>query len=130
MVGQTQAPVLALLKKMTRSDNARVRDENKTTAPATAKVIPFPQPEPIPAPAAATIPVIVFEDGFEVEKPFPEEKYHEYLAGGMLEVTLFGTVPSVQAKSEAEQVARSVDGVKTVHNELVVKSDERAAATQ
>jgi hypothetical protein len=24
-------------------------------------------------------------------KPFPEEKYHEYLTGGMLEVTLFGT---------------------------------------
>jgi osmotically-inducible protein OsmY len=46
------------------------------------------------------------------------------------EVTLFGTVPSLQAKSAAEQAARSVDGVKTVHNELVVKSDEHAAATQ
>lgn len=89
----------ALLKKMTRTDNARVRDENKVVAPlpmsqmtpATAKVIPFPQPEPTPTPAAATIPVIVIEDGLEVVKPFPEEKYHEYLVEGMLEITLFGT---------------------------------------
>lgn len=89
----------ALLKKMTRTDNARVRDENKVVAPfpaipmtpATAKVIPFPQPEPTPTIAAATIPVIVIEDGLEVVKPFPEEKYHEYLVEGMLEITLFGT---------------------------------------
>jgi len=83
----------ALLKKMTRSDNARVRDENRITAsaPATAKVIPFPQPDLSPPPVSETIPVIVFEDGLEVMKPFPEEKYHEYLTGGMLEVTLFGT---------------------------------------
>jgi len=83
----------ALLKKMTRSDNARVRDENRiaASAPATAKVIPFPQPDLSPPPVSETIPVIVFEDGLEVMKPFPEEKYHEYLTGGMLEVTLFGT---------------------------------------
>jgi tRNA1(Val) A37 N6-methylase TrmN6 len=83
----------ALLKKMTRSDNARVRDENRNaaSAPATAKVIPFPQPDLSPPPVSETIPVIVFEDGLEVMKPFPEEKYHEYLTGGMLEVTLFGT---------------------------------------
>ncbi|MBI1919658.1 MAG: DEAD/DEAH box helicase family protein [Geobacter sp.] len=81
----------ALLKKMTRTDNARVRDENKIAAPVTAKVIPFPHPEPSSSPAAATIPVIVFEDGLEVVKPFPEDKYQEYHAEGMLEVTLFGT---------------------------------------
>jgi len=83
----------ALLKKMTRSDNAKVRDENRiaASAPATAKVIPFPQPDLSPPPVSETIPVIVFEDGLEVMKPFPEEKYHEYLTGGMLEVTLFGT---------------------------------------
>jgi osmotically-inducible protein OsmY len=46
------------------------------------------------------------------------------------EVTLFGTVPSQEAKAEAEKTARSVDGVKAVHNELVVKSDDHAAATQ
>jgi hypothetical protein len=83
----------ALLKKMTRSDNAKVRNENRiiTPAPASTKVIPFPQPDHSPPPVSETIPVIVFEDGLEVMKLFPEEKYHEYLTGGMLEVTLFGT---------------------------------------
>ena len=83
----------ALLKKMTRSDNARVRDENRiaVSAPATAKVIPFPQPEPTPPITPATIPVIVIEDGWEVVKQFPAETYHESLTEGMLEVTLFGT---------------------------------------
>ncbi|WP_298437743.1 hypothetical protein [Geobacter sp.] len=83
----------ALLKKMTRTDNARVRDENKitATASATAKVIPFPQPEPPTPPVPETVPVIVFEGGWEVERQIPAEKYHEYLEEGMLEVTLFGT---------------------------------------
>ena len=89
----------ALLKKMTRSDNARVRDENRfvapaaetSIAPATAKVIPFPTPEHSPTPASKSIPVIVIEDGLEVVKQFPEEKYHECLTEGVLEVTLFGT---------------------------------------
>lgn len=83
----------ALLKKMTRSDNAKVRNENRipTAAPATAKVIPFPQPEQLPPPAQQGIPVIIYEDGWEVVKEFPPDKYHEYLSGGMLEVTLFGT---------------------------------------
>lgn len=78
---------------MTRSDNAKVRDENRivVSAPATAKVIPFPLSEPTPPHTPATIPVIVFEDGWEVVKQFPAETYHEYLAEGMLEVTLFGT---------------------------------------
>lgn len=81
----------ALLKKMTRSDNARVRDENRIISPATAKVIPFPTPEHSPIPAFQSIPVIVIEDGLEVVKQFPTEKYHECLTEGMLEVTLFGT---------------------------------------
>ncbi|MBJ6726394.1 DEAD/DEAH box helicase family protein [Geomesophilobacter sediminis] len=83
----------ALLKKMTRTDNARVRDENKitTSPPAAAKVIPFPQPEPPTPPAPETVPVIVFEGGWEVERQIPAEKYREYLEEGMLEVTLFGT---------------------------------------
>jgi tRNA1(Val) A37 N6-methylase TrmN6/predicted nucleic acid-binding Zn-ribbon protein len=81
----------ALLKKMTRSDNARVRDENRFVAPATAKVIPFPTPELSPTPVSKCIPVIVIEDGLEVVKQFPTEKYHECLSGGVLEVTLFGT---------------------------------------
>ncbi len=89
----------ALLKKMTRSDNAKVRDENKIIAslpaapmiPATAKVIPFPPPEPSPSPASETIPVIVFEDGMEVVKLCPADKYQEFVTEGMLEVTLFGT---------------------------------------
>lgn len=82
----------ALLKKMTRSDNAKVRNENRipTSIPATAKVIPFPQPEHS-LPAQQGIPVIIFENGWEVVKEFPPDKYREYLAGGMLEVTLFGT---------------------------------------
>jgi len=83
----------ALLKKMTRSDNANVRDGNRITVslPATAKIIPFPHPEPIPSSAPASIPVIVIEDGWEVVKQFPAKSYHEYLTEGMLEVTLFGT---------------------------------------
>jgi Uncharacterised methyltransferase family (DUF6094)/Type III restriction enzyme, res subunit len=89
----------ALLKKMTRTDNARVRDENRIVAPAaetsitpaTAKVIPFPTPEYSFTPVFESIPVIVIEDGLEVVKQFPEEKYHEYLTEGVLEVTLFGT---------------------------------------
>lgn len=83
----------ALLKKMTRTDNARVRDENKitTSPPAAAKVIHFPQPEPPTPPVPETVPVIVFEGGWEVERQIPAEKYHEYLEEGMLEVTLFGT---------------------------------------
>lgn len=83
----------ALLKKMTRTDNANVRDGNRiaASAAATAKIIPFPLPEPRPTSTPATIPVIVFEDGWEVVKQFPEETYHEYLTEGMLEVTLFGT---------------------------------------
>jgi len=83
----------ALLKKMTRTDNARVRDENKitTSPPVAAKVIPFPQPEPSTPPVPETVPVIVFEGGWEVERQIPAEKYHEYLEEGMLEVTLFGT---------------------------------------
>jgi len=44
------------------------------------------------------------------------------------EVTLFGTVPTKQAKADAETTARSVDGVKSVHNELVVEADDHAAA--
>jgi hypothetical protein len=83
----------ALLKKMTRSDNANVRNENRipTPAPASAKVIPFPLPEQLPPLAQQGIPVIIFEDGWEVVKEFPPDKYREYLAEGMLEVTLFGT---------------------------------------
>ena len=91
----------ALLKKMTLSDNAGVRDENRVaanvivitpppeTAPLAARVIPFPQPASISQ--SDFIDVIVFEEGFEVVKRFPLETYHEYLAGGMLDVTLFGT---------------------------------------
>ena len=37
-------------------------------------------------------------------------------------VTLKGTVDSADKKQRAEQVARKVDGVATVRNELVVKS--------
>ncbi|HBB16906.1 MAG TPA: type III restriction endonuclease subunit R, partial [Syntrophus sp. (in: bacteria)] len=89
----------ALLKKMTRSDNTKVREENKIVAPllaapmtpATAKVIPFPPPEPSPSPVSETIPVIVFEDGLEVVKLCPADKYQEFVTEGMLEVTLFGT---------------------------------------
>jgi len=43
-------------------------------------------------------------------------------------VTLFGTVPNKQAKADAETAARSVDGVKSVNNELTVASDEHASA--
>lgn len=83
----------ALLKKMTRSDNARVRDENKAVspAPASAKVIPFLQPEPSPSPAPETFQVIMLENGREVERRIPGDLYHEYLTEGVLEVTLFGT---------------------------------------
>jgi len=91
----------ALLKKMTRSDNAGVRDANRVaanviaippppeTAPPAARVIPFPQPAS--ATQSKLFDVIVFEEGFEVVKKFPLETYHEYLTGGMLDVTLFGT---------------------------------------
>ena len=79
----------ALLKKMTRSDNASVRNENRIIqpAPVLAKVIPFPQPELPPE----GIPVIFYEEGWEVVRLFPPDAYRDYLAAGRLEVTLFGT---------------------------------------
>ena len=87
-----------LLKQMTRSDNAGVRDENKTsasttpeTAPATARVIPFPQPETTTLPEPNAFAVIVIEDGRERAVQFPVDRYNDYLAQGLLEVTLFGT---------------------------------------
>lgn len=43
-------------------------------------------------------------------------------------VTLFGTVPTQKAKTDAEAAAKSVDGVKTVNNELTVKAEDHAAA--
>jgi hypothetical protein len=88
-----------LLKQMTRSDNARVREENKSaasteseTAPATAKVIPFPQPEPTtpPDPEPDTFPVIIIENGKERVVQVTSDRYNDCLALGMLEVTLFG----------------------------------------
>jgi type III restriction/modification enzyme restriction subunit/uncharacterized methyltransferase DUF6094 len=83
----------ALLKKMTRADNANVKDENRiaSSLPATAKIIPFPLPDPAPPPAMEGIPVISYENGWEVVKQFPPDQYREYLDAGMLEVTLFGT---------------------------------------
>jgi osmotically-inducible protein OsmY len=43
-------------------------------------------------------------------------------------VTLFGVVPSEEAKRAAEKIAGSVDGVRQVRNELLVQRAERAAA--
>jgi len=88
-----------LLKQMTRSDNARVREENKSaasteseTAPATAKVIPFPQPVTMtsPDPEPDTFPVIIIENGKERIVQVTPDRYNDCLAQGMLEVTLFG----------------------------------------
>jgi len=93
----------ALLKRMTRSENAGVRNENKTIASATAtpeipesspqesKVIPFPRPVTANPSAPETFAIIVLEEGLETVKQFPADVYHEYLARGMLDVTLFGT---------------------------------------
>lgn len=93
----------ALLKRMTRSENAGVRNENKTIASATAtpeipeaappeaKVIPFPRPVTANPCAPETFAIIVLEEGLETVKQFPADVYHEYLAQGMLDVTLFGT---------------------------------------
>jgi len=129
----------ALLKKMTRSDNAKVRSENMVVspalaapvplavvqtplsmpipqistqasqevgttshdtgltsqgtipAPATTNVIPFPVPGTSLSYTHSSFDVIVIENGAEVVKQFPGDAYAEYLAEGMLEVTLFGT---------------------------------------
>jgi len=46
------------------------------------------------------------------------------------EVTLFGTVPSQASAQQAVRLARQVDGVRAVHNELVVvPRDDRRQAT-
>jgi osmotically-inducible protein OsmY len=37
-------------------------------------------------------------------------------------ITLKGVVPSVEASERAEMIARDVDGVRTVFNELAVRS--------
>lgn len=45
------------------------------------------------------------------------------------EVFLFGSVPSEQAKTEAEREAKSVSGIAGVRNELVVRPEKASTAT-
>jgi len=46
------------------------------------------------------------------------------------EVTLFGVVPSKESKSAAEEIAKSVSGVRTVKNELQVVPEKRQEAVK
>jgi len=46
------------------------------------------------------------------------------------EVTLFGMVPTKEAKATAEQIAKSVSGVKTVKNELEIVPEKRKETVQ
>lgn len=84
----------ALLKKMTKSENAKVRGENFAPAePATptAKVIPFKAPEPVTPPATTTFSVIYVAEGVERTEEIAAELYEALREAGALEVTLFGT---------------------------------------
>ena len=49
----------------------------------------------------------------------PERKINVDVANNV--VTLRGTVQTVESRQQAETIARGVDGVKEVHNQLLVK---------
>ena len=95
----------ALLKKMTKSENAKVRSENITPtvpAPETAKVIPIrPEPEPIAIVQTETFPVIFLTNGKETVQDIDAAAYTALMERGELEFTLFGTYYKPSRKSKA-----------------------------
>ncbi|MRR55671.1 MAG: hypothetical protein EG822_14400 [Deltaproteobacteria bacterium] len=74
-----------LLKKMTKAENAAVKQENQ--AIQSPIVISAP---PMPA-SSKVFPIIIMEDRKEVLVTVSESRYDELLSQGMLELTLFGT---------------------------------------
>lgn len=100
----------ALLKKMTKAENARVRAENfepavivataATNPPVAAQVEIVPSPVPVPVPVVLEKPfrVIFLEEGREVEREVPKKIFEEMQEKGLLEVTLFGIYHREPAK--------------------------------
>ena len=100
----------ALLKKMTKAENAKVRAENfepaasVATAAAppplitTVEIVPTPPPVPAPLVLEKLFRVIFMEEGREVERDVPKKIFEEMQEKGLLEVTLFGIYHRVQAK--------------------------------
>lgn len=95
----------ALLKKMTKTENSKVRAENfgSPHVPAVSPVEVHPVKHADPTPETAVVPVktapvqldtfaVIFrEENREVEKFIPEDTYMELLKSGALDITLFGT---------------------------------------
>ncbi len=92
----------ALLKRMTKAENAKVRAENFEPAVSPAIIAPPPSvitpveivpPQPvIPAPLVLEklFRVIFIEEGREVERDVPKKIFEEMQEKGLLEVSLFG----------------------------------------
>jgi hypothetical protein len=95
----------ALLKKMTKTENAKVRAGNfgLPSAPEVEPVVvhPIGHADPVPnlavapvenAPAQLTAYAVIYRvENAEVEKYIPEDAYMEFLQSGALDITLFGT---------------------------------------
>ncbi len=100
----------ALLKKMTKAENAKVRAENfelaagvatvATTPLAAAQVETVPSPVPVPVPVVLEklFRVIFLEKGRAVEREVPKKIFEEMQEKGLLEVTLFGIYHREPAK--------------------------------
>lgn len=100
----------ALLKKMTKAENAKVRAENfelaasvataATTPPVAAQIEIVLSPAPIPAPVVLKnlYRVIFLEEGREAEREVPKKIFEEMQEKGLLEVTLFGIYHRQPAK--------------------------------
>jgi superfamily II DNA or RNA helicase/tRNA1(Val) A37 N6-methylase TrmN6 len=80
----------ALLKKMTKAENARVRGENKAGPATRTNIIQLSTIRPESAPIPPSIAVIHREGGKEVTRDLPFGMYQTLLDAGDLEVTLFG----------------------------------------
>lgn len=92
----------ALLKRMTKAENAKVRAENfepassvttAATPPPVITPVGIVPPQPaIPAPLVLEklFRVIFMEEGREVERDVPKKIFEEMQEKGLLEVTLFG----------------------------------------
>ena len=80
----------ALLKKMTKAENSRVRGENKEDPATITNIIQLPTIRPESAPIPPSIAVIHREGGKEVTRDLPFGMYQTLLDAGDLEITLFG----------------------------------------
>ena len=100
----------ALLKKMTKAENAKVRAENFELAASVATVATTPlaaaqveivlSPIPVPLPVVLGKPfrVIFLEEGRAVEREVTKKIFEEMQEKDLLEVTLFGIYHREPAK--------------------------------